>query len=119
MSLLYNTECSLLAMCPLPPRQISNQYNIHVYLYTATSKYGAALVYYLKAGAITSQHFEKDVPPNVWTPQVRIGTLCTSSNTECGDVVTVQNCLLCEQVYCVLFAGRGGDNFEESGRLQR
>ena len=37
---------------------------------TATGKYGAALLNYLKAGAVTSRHFEDEVPPLVWSMQV-------------------------------------------------
>ena len=40
----------------------------------ATGKYGAALLNYLKAGAVTSRHFEDEVPPLVWSMQVHTYT---------------------------------------------
>ncbi|XP_063780202.1 integrator complex subunit 8 isoform X2 [Pseudophryne corroboree] len=39
-------------------------------LYFATNQYSAALNYYLQAGAVTSDFFTKQVPPDVYTDQV-------------------------------------------------
>ena len=43
---------------------------VYVCVQAATGKYGAALLSYLKAGALTSRHFEDEVPAIVWPAQV-------------------------------------------------
>ena len=43
---------------------------IYVCVQAATGKHGAALLSYLKAGALTSRHFEDEVPAIVWPAQV-------------------------------------------------
>uniref|UniRef100_A0A8C9EI70 Integrator complex subunit 8 n=1 Tax=Pavo cristatus TaxID=9049 RepID=A0A8C9EI70_PAVCR len=48
-------------------------------IYFATNQYSAALHYYLQAGAVCSDFFNKMVPPDVFTDQVSYGChICTS-----------------------------------------
>lgn len=42
------------------------------FLLQATNQYSAALHYYLQAGAVCSDFFNKAVPPDVYTDQVKV-----------------------------------------------
>jgi integrator complex subunit 8 len=65
---------------------------LHAEIHYATGKYGAALLNYLKAGAVTSRHFEDEVPPLVWSMQVyrKMISCCTQLNLHTHAVLLCQ-----------------------------
>lgn len=65
-------------------------------IHAATSKYGASLLSYLKAGAVTSQHFHNEVPTNVWSAQVQY-IVCTVVYGKC--VFSISSSLVLLSVY--------------------
>lgn len=61
-------------------------------IHYATGKYGASLLCYLKAGAVTSRYFEDNVPSDIWPVQVyrKIITCCTHLNFHTHAVLFCQ-----------------------------